>query len=122
VNDDSKVEGIFSFVPADIHLSGGLTSAPGFYGLSSTPGPPAQDPARREAPPKDMNFHSHRIILSIKLPEGGADEGVSFQRDLPSRFFCADELASSVPVTKIRMRRIEKSIEKKRIARGILRR
>lgn len=71
MNGDSKVEGIFSFVPADTHLSGGLTSAPGFHGLSSTPG--AGSGNGREAPPKDMNFHSHRIILSIKRPEGGAD-------------------------------------------------
>jgi hypothetical protein len=38
VDGDSKVGGIFSFVPADTHLSGGLTSVPGFHGLSSTPG------------------------------------------------------------------------------------
>lgn len=76
---------------------------PGFHGLSRTL---ARIIVRgREGPPKDMNFHSHRIILSIKGHEEDKEgrREFSFQRDLrSSRSFCADELASSVPVTKIR--------------------
>lgn len=116
------MEDIFSFVLADTHLSGGLTSALGFHGLSRTL---ARIVHGREGPPKDMNFHSHRIILSIKQLADGrkGKKGNSVFNEIYGRrgpFVRANwrpRFSDKDP-----MPRIEKSIEKKRIARGILRR
>lgn len=110
---------LFLCTGRDTHLSGGLTSASEFHGFSGTP----NARPRREGSPKDMNFHSHRIILSIKRPrvDGRRMGNPVFNGRFHRGSFVQTNWRPSVLGDKDSALRIEKSIEKKRIVRGILR-